>query len=85
MLVLEPLSVGGDDVRIFRDALQQAGMKPATIAKHLSVIRGVYRKFGKRGLVDWETVQDIRAVELPRVHKNSTPILTEAEAKKLLH
>ena len=82
---LDPLSVGGDDVRIFREALRQADMQPATIAKHLSVIRGVYRQFGKRGLVDWETVQDIQAVESPKVQKNSTPILTEDEAKKLLH
>jgi site-specific recombinase XerD len=82
---LDPLSVGGDDVRVFREALRQAGMQPATIAKQLSVIRGMYRQFGKRGLVDWTTVQDIQAVESPKVHKNSTPILTEAEAKKLLH
>lgn len=82
---LSPLSANGDDIRIFREALRQAGMQPATIAKHLSVIRGVYRQFGKRGLVDWNTVQDIQAVESPRVQKNATPILTEAEAKKLLH
>ncbi len=82
---LDPLSVGGDDVRIFREALRQAGMQPATIAKQLSVLRGMYRQFGKRGLVDWETVQDIQSVESPRVQKNATPILTEAEAKKLLH
>lgn len=82
---LDPLSANGDDIRIFREALRQAGMQPATIAKQLSIIRGVYRQFGKRGLVDWETVQDIQAVESPRVQKCSTPILTEAEAKKLLH
>jgi len=81
----DPLSVSGDDVRIFREALRQAGMKPATIAKQLSVIRGVYRQFGKRGLVDWAIVQDIQAVESPRVQKHSTPILTEDEARKLLH
>lgn len=82
---LNPLTATGDDIRIFREALRQAGMQPATIAKQLSIIRGVYRQFGKRGLVDWETVQDIQAVESPRVQKNSTPILTESEAKKLLH
>ena len=82
---LHPLSVTGDDIRIFRGALQQAKMSPATIAKQLSVIRGMYRQFGKRGLMDWETVQDIQAVESPHVAKNSTPILTESEAKKLLH
>jgi site-specific recombinase XerD len=81
----DALSVSGDDVRIFREALRQAGMKPATIAKQLSVIRGVYLQFGKRGLVDWATVQDIQAVESPRVQKHSTPILTEDEARKLLH
>jgi integrase/recombinase XerC/integrase/recombinase XerD len=81
----DALSVSGDDVRIFREALRQAGMKPATIAKQLSVIRGVYRQFGKRGLVDWAVVQDIQAVESPRVQKHSTPILTELEARSLLH
>jgi integrase/recombinase XerC/integrase/recombinase XerD len=82
---LDPLSVRGDDVRIFREALRQAGMQPATIAKHLSVLRGMYRQFGKRGLIDWGTVQDIQAVQSPRVERNATPILTETEAKKLLH
>ena len=75
------LSISGDDIRIFREALRQAGMQPATIAKQLSVIRGMYRQFGKRGLMNWETVQDIQAVESPKVQKNLTPILTEQDAK----
>jgi len=35
--------------------------------------------------MDWETVQDIQAVTAPRVNKNTTPALSETEAKRLLH
>jgi integrase/recombinase XerD len=35
--------------------------------------------------VKWETVQDILAVQSPRVQKNTTPALTEQQAIRLLH
>lgn len=79
------LSVTADDVILYAAALTHAGQKSSTVATALSAIRGMYREFGKKGLVDWETVGNIQAVESPRVNKNSTPRLSEREACKLLH
>ncbi|CAN0453628.1 unnamed protein product, partial [Hapterophycus canaliculatus] len=42
-------------------------------------------QFGKKGLVPWERVGDIQAVQSPRVTKNTTPNLSEKEACDLLH
>lgn len=80
-----PLAVTGDHVRIYKGGMLEAGHAPPTIARLLSVLRGTYEQFGKRGLMDWETVQDIQAVTAPRVNKNTTPALSETEAKRLLH
>ena len=82
---IHPYAVTGDDVRLYKEALVQAGQRPASIARALSVIRGTYEQFGKKGLVPWNEVGDIQAVESPRVEKNTTPSLTEADAIKLLH
>ena len=82
---LDPLEVTGDDVRIYKEALSQTGASSATIARRLSVLRGTYQQFGKHGLMDWDQVRDIQAVTSPRVEKNTTPALSEAEAKRLLH
>jgi integrase/recombinase XerD len=83
---VDPLSVTGDHVRIYKEALRsQAGASSASVSRALSVIRGAYAQFGKRGLIDWETVGDIQAVGSPRVEKNTTPSLSENEAKQLLH
>jgi integrase/recombinase XerD len=83
---IDPLRVTGDHVRIYKEALRSQGNAAATtISRALSVIRGTYAQFGKRGLIDWETVGDIQAVEAPRVEKNLTPALSEAEARRLLH
>lgn len=83
---IDPLSVSGDHVRIYKEALRsQAGASSASIGRALSVIRGAYQQFGKRGLIDWKTVGDIQAVGSPRVDKNTTPALSENEAKLLLH
>jgi len=84
-LGVEPLRVRGDHVRLYKESLAQVGKRPATIARALSVIRGTYQQFGRQGLVDWETVNDIQAVASPRVEKNTTPALSELEAKRLLH
>jgi site-specific recombinase XerD len=48
-------------------------------------LRGTYEQFGKKGLIPWERVRDIQAVESPRVEKNTTPCLSQQEAVKLLH
>lgn len=82
---IDPLAVTGDDVRLYKGGMLQAGHAPATVARTLSVLRGTYEQLGKRGFMDWETVQDIQAVTAPRVNKNTTPALSEAEATKLLH
>src|SRR5262249_21687952 len=55
------------------------------VARTLSVLRGTYEQFGKKGLIPWERVRDIQAVESPRVEKNTTPCLSQAEAIAVLH
>ncbi|QDV73675.1 Tyrosine recombinase XerD [Planctomycetes bacterium K2D] len=84
-LGVHPLEVTADHVALYKESLSQAGKKPTTICRVLSVIRGAYQQFGRKGLVDWKTVGDIQAVESPRVKKNTTPALTEQEARNLLH
>lgn len=80
-----PLHVTGDDLRIYKGGLLAAGHTTATVSRVLSVLRGTYQQFGKRGLLPWEVVRDIQSVESPRVEKNTTPALSQAEAIKLLH
>ena len=79
------LDVTGDDVRLYKRALTEAGNAPATVARALSALRGTYEQFGKKNLVPWDRVQDIQAVESPRVEKNTTPALSRDEAVALLH
>lgn len=82
---IDPLAVTGDDMRIYKEALVRSGRSAATISRVLSCLRGTFEQFGKKGLIEWERVQDIQAVKSPRVNKNTTPALSEAEATKLLH
>jgi len=82
---VHPFQVTGDHVRIYKEALIRSGKKAGTVARALSVIRGTYEQFGKKGFVPWNVVGDIKAVSSPRVEKNTTPALSEAEAKRLLH
>lgn len=82
---IDPLDATGDDIRLYKAALQQSGKSSASIAHVLSVLRGTYEQFGIRGFVDWNRVRDIQAVTSPRVEKNTTPALSEAEARRLLH
>ncbi len=65
-------------------AAPQHGESPATIARRLSVLRGAYRQFAEKGLLDWETAQGIAAVKAPPVAKNTTPALTAQQAITLL-
>ncbi|RYG98629.1 MAG: hypothetical protein EON58_06575, partial [Alphaproteobacteria bacterium] len=39
---IDPTEVNGDDIRMYKEALRQAGMASSTIARKLSVIRGTY-------------------------------------------
>src|SRR5207244_6714305 len=82
---IDPLDVTGDDLRLYKAALLASGKTRTTAARVLSVLRGTYEQFGKKGLIPWERVRDIQAVESPRVEKNTTPCLSQAEATKLLH
>lgn len=81
----DPLQVTGDDVRLYKGGLLAAGHSTATVSRVMSVLRGTYQQFGKRGLLPWEIVRDIQSVESPRVEKNTTPALSQAEAIRLLH
>lgn len=84
-LGVHPYHVTGDHVRLYKEALQRAGRRPASVARALSVIRGTYEQFGKKGLVPWPSVGDIQAVTAPRVTKNTTPVLGERDACRMLH
>src|SRR5947209_9821203 len=79
-----PLAVTADHVRLYKRALLEAGRTSATVARRLSVLRGTYKQLAAKGLVSWETAQDIGAVKAPPVQKNSTPSLTQKQAVAML-
>ena len=79
-----PLEVTADHVKFYKRALLEAGRTSATVARRLSVIRGTYKQLAVKGLISWETAQDIGAVKAPGVQKNSTPHLTQKQAVALL-
>src|SRR5437763_3122290 len=79
-----PLEVTADHVKMYKRALLEAGMTSATVARRLSVLRGAYKQLAAKGLISWETAQDIGAVKAPGVQKNSTPSLTQRQAISLL-
>lgn len=80
-----PLEVHADHLKLYKAALREAGLSGATIARKLSVLRGMYKQFAAKKLVSWDIAQDIAAVESPKVQKNTTPALTEQQAVLLLH
>jgi site-specific recombinase XerD len=79
-----PLDVNADHVKVYKRALHEAGLTTATIARRLSVLRGAYQQLAAKGLVSWETAQDIAAVTTSGVQKNSTLSLTQKQAVALL-
>ena len=79
-----PLEVTADHVKLYKRALLEAGMTSATVARRLSVLRGAYEQLAAKGLISWETAQDIAAVKAPGVQKNATPSLTQKQAIALL-
>src|SRR5262245_6271901 len=81
---VSPLEVTADHVKLYKRALLEAGRTSATVARRLSVLRGTYHQLAAKGLVSWETAQDIAAVKAPAVQKNSTPSLTQKQAIALL-
>ncbi len=83
-LGVDPLRVTADHVKLYKGALLKAGIRPATIARRLSVLRGVYRQFAAKGLINWETAQGIAAIKAPPVAKNTTPELTAKQVMAAL-
>jgi site-specific recombinase XerD len=81
---LTPLEVTADHVKLYKRALAEAGMTSATVARRLSVLRGAYEQLAAKGLISWETAQDIAAIKAAGVQKNSTPSLTQRQAVALL-
>ena len=81
---VDPLHVTADHVKLYKRALLEAGLKSATVARRLSVLRGTYKQLAAKGLIAWETAQDIAAVKASGVQKNSTPSLTRLQAIALL-
>jgi site-specific recombinase XerD len=79
-----PLAVTADHVKLYKRALLEAGMTSATVARRLSVLRGAYQQLAAKGLISWETAQDIAAIKAAGVQKNSTPSLTQRQAVALL-
>ena len=67
-----------------RRARLEAGLKPATVERRHSVLRGTYQQLAAKGLVSWETARDIAAIKMSGVQKNSTPSLTQRQAIDLL-
>src|SRR5437764_5429902 len=60
---VEPLQVTADHVKLYKRALLEAGMKSATVARRLSVLRGTYQQLAAKGPVPWEPAQDIAPVK----------------------
>ena len=81
---VDPLNVTADHAKLYKRALLEAGLKPATVARRLSVLRGTYKQLAAKGLVSWVTAQDIAAIKAPGFQKNSTPSLTQRQAIDLL-
>lgn len=79
-----PFDVTADHVRLYKASLLKAGMKAATVARRLSVLRGAYQQFAVKGFVRWELPQELRTVKAPPVAKNTTPALTQQQAIRLL-
>jgi integrase/recombinase XerD len=83
-LGVDPLSVSPDHVKLYKGAMLKAGLRPATVARRLSVLRGVYRQFAEKGLIDWAVAQGLQTVKAPTVAKNTTPALTREQAIAML-
>lgn len=78
------IDVTSDHIKLYKASLVQAQVRPGSIARKLTVLRGTYQQLAKKGLVSWEVAQDIAAVSAPPVRKNSTPALTQKQAIQLL-
>ena len=50
-------------------------MTSATVARRLSVLRGSYQQLAAKGLISWETAQDIAAVKAAGVPEEFHAVL----------
>ncbi len=83
-LDVSPLAVTADHLRLYKGAMLKSKLKPTTIARRLSVLRGVYSQLSEKGWVDWQTAQRLATVKAPPVARNTTPALTAQQAGQLL-
>lgn len=72
-----PNDVTAETVRAYRDALEHAGRSPATVAKHLSALRGLAEALGVE-------TQQLRTVRSERVGRGEPRALTHDEWQRLL-
>jgi len=72
-----PDDVTAEAVRAYRDALERAGRSPATVAKHLSALRGLAEALGVE-------TQQLRTVRSARVGRGEPRALTHDEWTRLL-
>jgi site-specific recombinase XerD len=70
------LAVIADHVKLYKRALAEVGITKATVARRLSILRGAYRRLAAKGLISWETAQDLAAVKAAGVRKDFAPSLT---------
>jgi site-specific recombinase XerD len=72
-----PADLTPEAVRAYRDALERAGRAPATVAKHLSALRGLAEALGVE-------TQQLRMVRSERVARGEPRALTHDEWQRLL-
>jgi site-specific recombinase XerD len=72
-----PEDLTPEAVRAYRDALERAGRSPATVAKHLSALRGLAEALGVE-------TQQLRTVRSQRVGRGEPRALTHDEWARLL-
>ena len=73
-----PLEVTADHVKLYKRALLEAGLKSATMARRLSVLRGTYHQLAAKGLITWETAQDIGARQSSAGAEELDPVIDGA-------
>jgi site-specific recombinase XerD len=72
-----PTDLTPETVRAYRDALERAGRSPATVAKHLSALRGLADALGVE-------TQQVRTVRSERVGRGEPRALAHDEWARLL-
>ena len=79
---VDPLDVTADHVKLYKRALVEAGLKPTTVARRLSVLRGAYRQLAAKGLIAWEICPGDRGGESPRRPEELDPVTHPAPGRR---